>query len=135
MKSISAKVIVVGGVLVTLVALYLIFGTGARYKSMTQDEAQKVMDMNDQCMVVDVRTQTEYDGGHIPGAVCVPIDDIRDRPETVAEAFPDKHQVLLIYCYAGRRAADAAKILASMGYTNAYTFGGIVDWTGEVVTE
>ena len=131
----KAKAVAVGGVLVLLVALFLVFGTGERYKSLSQQEAAKIMDTNDACMVVDVRTQTEYDGGHIPGAVCVPIDDIRDHPETVPETFPDKHQVLLIYCYAGRRAADAAKILASMGYTNAYEFGGIVDWTGEIVTE
>ena len=135
MKDIWAKVIVVVGVLLSLASLYLLFGSGERYKSLTPDEAERIMRANDDCMVVDVRTWAEYDGGHIPGAVCVPIDDIRDHPETVAETFPDKHQVLLIYCYSGRRAADAAKLLASMGYTNAYEFGGIVDWTGDIVAE
>ena len=131
----KAKAVAVGGVLVLLVSLFLVFGTGERYKSMSQEEAAKFMEANDTCMVVDVRTVAEYEGGHIPGAVCVPIQDIRDHPEALSETFPDKHQVLLIYCYAGRRAVDAAKIFASEGYTNAYEFGGIVDWTGEVVTE
>ena len=135
MKDIWAKVIVVVGILLSLALVYLLFGSGERYKSLTPDEAERIMRTNDACMVVDVRTWAEYDGGHIPGAACVPIDDIRDRPETVAETFPDKHQVLLIYCYSGRRAADAAKLLASMGYTNAYEFGGIVDWTGDIVAE
>ena len=136
MKGIWAKVIVVVGVLLSLASVCLLFGSGGeRYKSLTQEEAEKIMRTNDDYMLVDVRTWAEYDGGHIPGAACVPIDDIRDRPETVAETFPDKHQVLLIYCYSGRRAADAAKLLASMGYTNAYEFGGIVDWTGDIVAE
>lgn len=127
MKSVWGRVIMVAGIGVLLVAVYFLFGTGPRYKSLSQQEAAKIMDNNPDCMIVDVRTQTEYDGGHIPGAVCVPVDDIRQGH---TDAFPDKHQVLLIYCYAGRRAADAAQILASMGYTNAYEFGGIVDWTG-----
>ena len=135
MKSIGAKFIMAAGVLLALVFLYFMFGSGERYKSLTQAEAAKIMDSDHDCTVLDVRTQTEYDSGHIPGAVCLPIDDIRENPEAVRDALPDKHQVLLIYCYAGRRAVDAAKILASMGYTNAYEFGGIVDWTGEVVTD
>lgn len=135
MKGVWAKAIVVVGVSLSLVVLYFMFGGGERYKSLTQEEAAKIMDSDHDCTVLDVRTQTEYDGGHIPGAVCLPIDDIRNNPDAVRDALPDKHQVLLIYCYAGRRAVDAAKILASMGYTSAYEFGGIVDWSGEVVTD
>ena len=47
-------------------------------------------------------------------------------------ALPDKYQTLLVYCYAGRRAAEAARILTSAGYRNTYEFGGIVDWNGSV---
>ena len=135
MKSVWTKVIVAVGVIVLLVALFFMFGGGQRYKSLTQDEAAKIMESDHDCIVLDVRTQTEYEGGHIPGAVCLPIADIRENAASVQAALPDKHQLLLIYCYAGRRAAEAAKLLTVMGYTNAYEFGGIVDWTGEVVTE
>ena len=124
MKQFGAKAIVVAG------ALYFMFFGGAGYKSLTPEKAAEVMAENPECMVVDVRTESEYAGGHIPGAVNIPLDRI--QAGDVADALPDKHQVLLVYCYAGRRSVDAAKKLASMGYTNAYEFGGIVDWKGEV---
>ena len=130
MKSVRAKAIVAVGVALALVAVFFMFGGGERYQSLTQEEAVKVMEGNPDCMVVDVRTEAEYAGGHIPGAVNVPLDRI--EAGDVADVLPDKHQPLLLYCYAGRRSVEAAKKLASMGYTSAYEFGGIVDWTGEV---
>ncbi len=132
MKNAVSRAIVVAGALATLVALYFMFGGGERYKSLTQEEAVKVMNSAADYMIVDVRTEAEYAGGHIPNAVNVPLDRI--EAEDVSDALPDKHQVLLIYCYAGRRSVEAAKKLASMGYSSAYEFGGIVDWTGSVVT-
>lgn len=135
MKQVWTKAIVAGGVIMALVVLYLMFGAGDRYKSLTQQEAAKVMENNPDCLILDVRTETEFAGGHVPNAVCLPIDAIRRGEDAVRPALPDKQQVLLIYCYAGRRAVEAAKLLASMGYRNAYEFGGIVDWTGEVVAE
>ena len=47
--------------------------------------------------------------------------------------LPDLDQVVLIYCRSGNRSKQAAQKLADMGYTNVYEFGGIIDWTGEVV--
>ena len=129
MKRVWPRVIAAGGVLIMLAALYFMFGTGQTYKSLTQDDAARIMENDPDCLIVDVRTQTEYDGGHIPGAVCVPVDDIRNGK---FDALPDKYQTLLIYCYAGRRAVDAAKILTAAGYRNTYEFGGIVDWKGPV---
>lgn len=129
MKRVWASVIVVAGIAALLVAMYFMFGTGENYKSLSPEEAAKMMESTPDCLVVDVRTQAEYDGGHIPGAICVPIADIR---EGKFDALPDKHQALLVYCYAGRRAAEAAQILTSAGYRNTYQFGGIVDWKGPV---
>ena len=71
-----------------------------------------------------------YDAGHIPGAICVPNESIGEkRPE----ALPDPDQLLLIYCRSGRRSKEASQKLYDMGYTNVYEFGGIIDWTGDVV--
>ena len=132
MNRIWTKVIVAGGIFLLLIVLYFLFGSGNNYKSLSQAEAVKVMDSNPDCLIVDVRTQTEYKGGHIPGAICVPLDQIQAGN---VDALPDKSQTLLIYCYAGRRSVEAAKALAAMGYTNAYEFGGIVDWSGDTITE
>ena len=127
-----SRIIVVGGVLFLLLALLVLFGDDDSYLSMTQEEAAKVMAEDPDCQVVDVRTRAEYEVGHIPGAICVPLDDIE---QGLVDDLPDKEQLLLLYCYAGRRSKLAAEKLASLGYTRAYEFGGIVDWTGEVVTD
>ena len=134
MKSVRSEIIAAGGLALALIALFILFGTGRpRYKSLRPEDAAKVMAANDDCLIVDVRTENEYAGGHIPDAINVPLDRI--EAGDVADALPDKQQVILVYCYAGRRSVDAAIALASQGYTDAYEFGGIVDWSGEVVTE
>lgn len=102
------------------------------YTQISQDEAKERMAREDGHVIVDVRTQEEYDAGHIPGAILVPNEAIGcDAPE----ALPDYDQILLIYCRSGRRSKEAAQKLAEMGYTNVYEFGGVIDWTGELVTE
>ncbi len=50
-----------------------------------------------------------------------------------AKELPDLDQVILIYRRSGRRSKDSSQKLADMGYTHIYEFGGIIDWTGEIV--
>ena len=97
------------------------------YTQISQEEASKMMELDDGHIIVDVRRQDEYDEGHIPGAICIPNESIGcDSPE----ALPDYDQIILIYCRSGRRSKEAAGKLAGMGYTNIYEFGGILDWMG-----
>ncbi len=100
------------------------------YHQISQDEAKSMMESDDSLVIVDVRRQDEYDEGHIPGAICIPNESIED--ERPAE-LPDLNQVILVYCRSGRRSKEASQKLFDMGYTNVYEFGGIIDWTGEVV--
>ena len=102
------------------------------YTQISQDEAKQKMEQDGTQIIVDVRTQEEYDSGHIPGAICIPNESIgTEQPKEL----PDLDQVILIYCRSGNRSKQAAQKLFDMGYTNVYEFGGINDWTGEVVTE
>ena len=101
------------------------------YRQISQEEAKKMMEVDDGHVVVDVRRQDEYDAGHIPGAILIPNESIGD---TQPEELPDLNQIILIYCRSGNRSKQAAQKLYDMGYTNIYEFGGIIDWTGEVVT-
>ena len=101
------------------------------YVHITQEEARRMMAEED-AVIVDVRRQDEYDEGHIPGAVCIPNESIGDE---MPEELPDTDQVILVYCRSGRRSREAAQKLADMGYTGVYEFGGILDWTGEVVKD
>ncbi len=102
------------------------------YTHISQEEAAKMMQANDNHIIVDVRTNEEYVQGHIPGAVCIPNETIED--EMPAE-LPDKAQVILLYCRSGVRAKNAAEKLAGMGYEHVYEFGGINDWKGEIVND
>lgn len=102
------------------------------YTQISQEEAKQMMEQDGTQIIVDVRTQEEYDSGHIPGAICIPNESIgTEHPEEL----PDLDQVILVYCRSGNRSKQAAQKLFDMGYTNIYEFGGINDWTGEVVRE
>ena len=102
------------------------------FSQISQEEAKEMMKADDGHVIVDVRRQDEYDEGHIPGAICIPNESIDD---TQPAGLPDLDQVILVYCRSGRRSKEAAQKLFDMGYTNIYEFGGIIDWTGEVVKE
>lgn len=97
--------------------------------NITAEEAKVLMDSGESHIILDVRTQEEYDQGHIPGAIVIPDTQIKARAE---EMLTDKDQLILVYCRSGRRSKLAAEILAELGYTNIKEFGGITDWPYEV---
>ena len=103
----------------------------AAYHKLSAEEAYEMM-ASQEVVVVDVRTQEEYDGGHIENAVLVPNESIGSE---MPEAPPDKDATLLIYCRSGRRSKDAAQKLLELGYQNVYDFGGVIDWPYELVKE
>ena len=101
------------------------------YKQISQEEAAAMMTKDDGHVIVDVRRMDEYIEGHIPGAICIPHENIdQERPEKL----PDLDQIILVYCRSGNRSKQASEKLAAMGYRNVYEFGGIITWTGETVT-
>lgn len=98
----------------------------AEYKKITAEEAKERMDKDDKVVILDVRTEEEYQEGHVPGAIVIPNETISSEP---LEELPDMDQEILVYCRSGNRSAQAAKKLAEAGYTQVYDFGGIIDWT------
>lgn len=97
--------------------------------NITAGEAKEIMDSEEGYIILDVRTQEEYDQGHIPGAIVIPQDKIAEKAEQV---LTDKNQLILVYCRSGRRSKLAAEALIELGYTNIKEFGGIIDWPYEV---
>ena len=97
----------------------------AEYKKITAEEAKERMDKDDKVVILDVRTEEEYQEGHVPGAIVIPNETISSGP---LEELPDLDQAILVYCRSGNRSAQAAKKLAEAGYTQVYDFGGIIDW-------
>ena len=105
-----------------------------KFKNITPDEAAEMMATESGYVIVDVRGKEEYDKGHIPGAINLPIDSLKQDIRN-SEAIPelaDKKKVYMIYCRSGRRSNEAAKLLSSFGYKHIYEFGGIIDWKGEI---
>ena len=98
------------------------------YQQITQEEAKEMMDTQN-VVILDVREQNEYDGGHIPGAVLLPVGTIDEA--AAAEVIPDKDSTVLVYCRSGNRSKTASSKLAELGYTNIYEFGGINTWPYE----
>ena len=99
------------------------------YEIITQEIAKEIMDSDEKFILLDVREQSEYDEGHIPGAILLPHEEITEKAESV---LPNKDALILVYCRSGRRSKIASETLASMGYTDVREFGGINDWPYEI---
>ena len=99
------------------------------YQQITQEEAKDMMDTQE-VIVLDVREQDEFDTGHIPEAVLLPVGTI--TKDAAAAVIDDLDTVVLVYCRSGNRSKTASQVLADLGYTNVYEFGGINTWLYDV---
>lgn len=104
-------------------------GEQAMFQMISQEEAKRIMDSDEEYILLDTREQEEFDEGHIPGAILIPYTEIEDKAE---EMLPDKDKLILVYCRSGRRSKIAAEVLSVLGYTNVKEFGGIIDWVYEI---
>lgn len=76
--------------------------------------------------VIDVRTDGEYQMGHIPGAELVPVDQLA----TAAQSW-DREASYVVYCATGSRSASAVQQMQQMGFKNiAHLVAGIQSWNG-----
>lgn len=100
-----------------------------KYESISIAEAKKLMDTENDYIILDVRTKEEYNEGHIPNALLLPNEEIKNKAESVLK---NKNQLILVYCKSGRRSKEASNTLASLGYTNIKEFGGIIDWPYDI---
>ena len=79
-------------------------------------------------VLLDVRSREEYAGGHIPGSLNLPLDEISQA----ARLLPDRAAPVYVYCLRGTRSARAVRALATMGYSRARSIGGIAAYRGSV---
>ena len=106
-------------------------GDKKTYRQVSPEEAAAMMEEETGYIIIDVRTQEEYETAHIPGAICIPNETIGTDE---IPALPDKDQLILVYCRSGNRSKQASEKLAKQGYINLVEFGGINSWTGETVS-
>lgn len=115
-------------ILILVICVMTMYGCENKaYTAISAAEGKQMLESGE-AMLVDVREQSEYDEGHISGAVLLPLGQIESR---AAEMLVDKKAKIIVYCRSGRRSAEAAKKLADMGYSNIFDMGGIQDWIKE----
>lgn len=100
------------------------------YTSIAMADAAALLESENAYILLDVRTQQEYLSGHIPGAICVPNEEI---DESIVQTLTDKEQVVFVYCRSGNRSKQASEKLVDLGYTNIVEIGGVKDWPGDLV--
>jgi len=77
-------------------------------------------------IILDVRTQSEYDKGHIENAILIPVTDLKSR---IVELLQFKDTEIVVYCRIGARSSEATNILDSNNFTKVYNvLGGIKAW-------
>jgi len=93
---------------------------------MTQDQLLTAIQKNPAPVIVDVRSQSEYESGHVPGAMHLPFYAMWSRH---AEMKAKPENPIVLYCEHGPRAGIAKFALWTMGYTNiVYLDGHMSDW-------
>jgi rhodanese-related sulfurtransferase len=101
--------------------------------NLTQEEWVSQYEADQNTVILDVRTEDEFNDGFIANAINIDIHKGQDFV-TEIEAL-DKNKKYYIYCRSGMRSAKACEIMNQLGFENTYNLlGGILDWEGTVVT-
>jgi rhodanese-related sulfurtransferase len=97
------------------------------YRNVSSEEAKQLIDKNE-VVVLDVRTPEEYEEGHIPNSILVPVQELEFR---LNELGKDEHY--LVVCRSGNRSTQASEILINNKFTNIYNMtGGMNNWPYEI---
>jgi rhodanese-related sulfurtransferase len=113
-----SKVILVVLVIIIAAVLYLRFGA----ERISGNEARQLV--ADGAMLLDVRSPEEFAGGHIDGAVSIPIQELSGRTDELG----NKTDPIVVYCQSGTRSAMAKRMLERNGFANVHDLGGIRKW-------
>ena len=113
---------------VLIVAFLFYSRAQANVPTISSDEAREYLtDSNYQ--FIDVRTDGEYDSGHIPNSMHIPLHEIQDR---MSEIDSLKNKNIIAYCRSGSRSSKATKILVEAGFDVLNLSGGVLSWKGEL---
>lgn len=116
--------------LLFLSLIWLLSCTSSAVNIISAAEGKAMMDNDDTIVLVDVRTEAEYNEERIPGALLLPLDTIESNATML---IPDKKLTYIIYCRSGNRSYQASLILIELGYENIYDMGGIIDWPYDTI--
>ena len=94
--------------------------------SISPSEVYEIIKNDEDYIILDVRTQDEYNEGHLEKALLIPVDDL----EKVVDELPE-NKPIIVYCRSGARSRKAAEILVENGFNQVYDMGGILGWQDE----
>lgn len=114
---------------VVLLSLFLLVGCSSDKNNDNglisyMDAKEKII--NNGAILVDVRTEEEFNQRHIDGAVMLTLDTISD--ETASEVIDNKDTPVIVYCRSGNRSSQAVTLLNDLGYTDVYDLGSMDNW-------
>ena len=129
-KMIKRRIVSIIAALVFLIAISGCSSQeGSVYMNINAEKAKEMMENLDEFVLLDARSEEEFSEGHIPGAIVIPHEEVSERAEA---EIPEKDVPVFVYCRSGRRSKIAAEELVSLGYSEVYEFGGIIDWPYEI---
>jgi phage shock protein E len=100
---------------------YLIYYANSSPLLISAEEAKRRINEGQIDVILDVRTQFEYDLGHYPHSVHIPVLEIKEK---APKEIKDKAARILVYCNTGQRARLAAETLQSVGFKNVRYISG-----------
>lgn len=99
----------------------------------TQEVWIAQFESDDNAIMLDVRTEEEYNNGIIPSAINIDIRQEAEFMEAIQALDPSKNYY--VYCRSGMRSANACEIMKDEGIPNVFNLlGGILEWKGEIVS-
>lgn len=100
--------------------------------NLPQEDWVSQFEADENAVILDVRTEDEFNEGFIANAINIDIHRGQDFVNEI-EAL-DKNKNYYVYCRSGMRSAKACEIMNQLGFENAYNLiGGITEWEGEVI--
>ena len=115
-------------IILTIITLLLTGCTSISKTSViTYNDALKLINNKD-AIIIDVRTESEFNEGHIEDAILMTLDTINEN--VAKNNITSKDSYVIVYCRSGNRSKQAQELLNSLGYTNVYNLGSINNWQG-----
>ena len=114
-------------ILITIILTLLLVGCSNNTNNNLisyMDAKEKII--NENAILIDVRTEEEYNKEHISGATLLPLDNIDET--NIENVVDNKDDVIIVYCQSGNRSSQALTLLKDLGYTEVYDLGSINNW-------